>query len=66
MKVKVILIIFIVLCTSSFFFACSSVDIKYVQADKYVSVIETDMGNWMLIMSGRQDVDYGFNCCNSR
>ena len=34
------------------------VGIKYIQADKYVSVIETDMGNWMLILSGRQDVVY--------
>ena len=25
---------------------------------KYVSVIETDMGNWMLMLSGRQDVVY--------
>ncbi|MBP9022201.1 MAG: hypothetical protein KBH06_03265 [Spirochaetes bacterium] len=32
------------------------VGIKYIQADKYVSIIETDMGNWMLMLSGKQDV----------
>lgn len=58
MKLKITLIIFIMLCINSFFSACSSVDIKYIQADKYVSIIETDMGNWMLMLSGRQDVVY--------
>ena len=56
MKLKITLIIFIMLCINSFFSACSSVDIKYIQADKYVSIIETDMGNWMLMLSGKQDV----------
>jgi hypothetical protein len=34
------------------------VGIKYIHADKYVSVIETDMGNWMLMLSGKQDAVY--------
>lgn len=58
MKLKVILIIFIMLCNNSVFSACSSVDIKYIQADKYVSIIETDMGYWMLMLSEKQDVVY--------
>ena len=56
MKLKITLIIFIMLCINSVFSACSSIDIKYIQADKYVSIIETDMGNWMLMLSGKQDV----------
>ncbi|MBP8083044.1 MAG: hypothetical protein KAZ87_07560 [Spirochaetes bacterium] len=34
------------------------VDIKYIQTDKYASIIETDMGKWMLMLSGRQDVAF--------
>lgn len=51
------MIIAMLLCITSVFFACCSSGSKYVQADKYVSVIESDMGNWMLLMSNRRDVD---------
>ena len=57
MKLKIILIIAMLLCITSACSACCSAGSKYIQADKYVSVIESNMGNWMLLMSNRRDVD---------
>ena len=51
------MIIAMLLCITSAFSACCSAGSKYVQTNKYVSVIESDMGNWMLLMSNRRDVD---------